>query len=155
VRRGPADGPGRRVGGMEPAPALLFYDRDCRFCAWGVVGLAGRARPGALELATIQGPLGDEHLGHLDPDARLASWHLWDGARLRSEADVLDVLAGRVAAPALRLALTAARMVPRPLAAAAYRQVAGHRIALSKLVPAGAKRRAQERLPRYLAAGGA
>jgi predicted DCC family thiol-disulfide oxidoreductase YuxK len=140
---------------MEPAPALLFYDRDCRFCAWGVVGLAGRARSGALELATIQGPLGDRHLGHLGPDARLASWHLWDGERLRSEADVLDGLAPRVSAPGLRLALAVGRIVPRPLAAAAYRQVAGHRVALSRLVPAGAKRRAQERLPRYLADGGA
>ncbi|WP_022929279.1 DCC1-like thiol-disulfide oxidoreductase family protein [Patulibacter americanus] len=138
---------------MDPAPALLFYDRDCRFCAWGVVGLAARARPGALRLATIQGPLGDEHLGHLDPEARLASWHLWDGERLRSEADVLDGLAPRVAAPGLRLALAAGRIVPRPLATVAYRQVAGHRIALSRLVPAGAKRRAQERLPPYLADG--
>jgi predicted DCC family thiol-disulfide oxidoreductase YuxK len=140
---------------MDPAPALLFYDRDCRFCAWGVVGLAARARPGRLAVATIQGTLGDEHLGHLDPDTRLASWHLWDGERLRSEADVLDGLAPRVATPGLRLALTAGRIVPRPLAAAAYRQVAGHRIALSRLVPAGAKRRAQERLPRYLADDGA
>jgi predicted DCC family thiol-disulfide oxidoreductase YuxK len=140
---------------MDPAPALLFYDRDCRFCAWGVVGLAARARPGHLALATIQGPLGDEHLGHLDPQVRLASWHLWDGERLRSEADVLDGLAPRIASPGLRLALGAGRMLPRPLAAVAYRQVADHRIALSRLVPAGAKRRAQERLSRHLADGGA
>jgi predicted DCC family thiol-disulfide oxidoreductase YuxK len=136
-------------------PALLFYDRDCRFCAWGVVGLARRARPGTLALATIQGPLGDEHLGHLDEDARLASWHLWDGERLRGEADVLDGLAPRLAAPGLRAAVAVARLAPRPLASAAYRQVATHRVALSRLVPAGAKRRAQDALPRYRAPDGA
>ncbi|MGX6449573.1 DCC1-like thiol-disulfide oxidoreductase family protein, partial [Patulibacter sp. S7RM1-6] len=93
---------------MAPAPALLFYDRDCRFCAWGVVGLARAARPGTLRLATLQGPLGDARLGHLDPDARAASWHLWDGARLRSEADVLDGLAPRIASPVLAAAVFAA-----------------------------------------------
>lgn len=140
---------------MAPPPAVLFYDRDCRFCAWGVVGIARRARPGRLALATIQGPLGDEHLGRLPADARLASWHLWDGERLRSEADVLDGLAPRLLATWLRAAVGVARAIPRPLASAAYRQVAGHRMTISRLVPSGAKRRAQDALPRYLADGGA
>ena len=140
---------------MAPDPAVLFYDRDCRFCAWGVVGIAARARPGTVRLATIQGPLGDEHLGHLPAEDRLASWHLWDGERLRSEADVLDGLAPRVSAPWLRAVVAAGRTVPRPLAAAAYRQVATHRVSLSRLIPAGAKRRAQEELGRYLAERGA
>jgi predicted DCC family thiol-disulfide oxidoreductase YuxK len=138
---------------MPADPAVLFYDRDCRFCAWGVVGIASRARPGTLELATIQGPLGDEHLGHLDDDERLSSWHLWDGRRLRSEADVLDGLAPLLTDPVLRAGVAVARLAPRPVAAAAYRQVAAHRVSLSRLVPAGAKRRAQEDLGRYLADG--
>jgi predicted DCC family thiol-disulfide oxidoreductase YuxK len=139
---------------MAPDPAVLFYDRDCRFCAWGVVGIATRGRPGAIVLATIQGPLGDEHLGHLPAEERVASWHLWDGRRLRSEADVLDGLGPRIAAPWLRAGVAVARAAPRPLAGAVYRQVAAHRVVLSRLVPAAAKRRAQDGLGRYLADGG-
>ncbi|WP_210494011.1 DCC1-like thiol-disulfide oxidoreductase family protein [Patulibacter sp. SYSU D01012] len=138
---------------MDPAPALLFYDRDCRFCVWGVVGLARRSRPGALALATLQGPLGDAHLGHLPRDAREASWHLWDGERLRSEADVLDGLAPRIATPALRLALQAARLAPRPLASAAYRCLAARRVAASRLVPGAWKARARGTLPALSAPG--
>ena len=138
---------------MPSGPALLFYDRDCRFCAWGVVGLARRARPGTLLLAPLQGPLGDAHLGHLPDEARAASWHLWDGERLRSEADVLDALAPRIAAPLLRLALGAARLVPRPLASAAYRRMAARRVAASRLVPAAWKARARAVLPDLSAPG--
>ena len=128
-------------------PALLFYDRECRFCVWGVVHLARAARPGAFRLAAIQGPLGDEHLGHLDARARLASWHLWDGTRLRSEADVLDGLAPMLAPAALRAALLVARSVPRPLATRAYRLMAGNRVPISRLIPPGAKQRSARALP--------
>jgi predicted DCC family thiol-disulfide oxidoreductase YuxK len=128
-------------------PALLFYDRECRSCVWGVVGLAQRARPGTLRLAAIQGPLGEEHLGHLDAGTRLSSWHLWDGDRLRSEADVLDGLAPRVRDPAVRLLVGAGRLVPRPVLGIAYRQMASHRVAISKLIPAAAKRRSAAALP--------
>lgn len=129
------------------APALLFYDRECRFCVWGVVGLARRARPGAVRLAAIQGPLGDEHLGHLDPETRLATWHLWDGERLRSGADVLDGLGALLQPVALRAGVAVGRTVPRPLTAFAYRQMAGHRVAISRRIPESAKRRSAAALP--------
>jgi predicted DCC family thiol-disulfide oxidoreductase YuxK len=132
-------------------PALLFYDRECRFCVWGVVGLARRARPGALRLAAIQGPLGDEHLGHLDEETRLATWHLWDGQRLRSGADVLDGLGPLLRTPALRAAVLAGRSVPRPLTDVAYRTMAGHRVAISHRIPEGAKQRAADALPAFAA----
>jgi predicted DCC family thiol-disulfide oxidoreductase YuxK len=133
------------------APAILFYDRDCRFCAWGVVGLVRRSRPGTLRLAPIQGPLGDRRLGHLPEQRRLESWHVWDGERLRSEADVLDVVGPLVRAPALRVALTAARLLPRPLASAAYRLMAARRVAISRRLPDRWKRAAEARLPGLLA----
>lgn len=137
---------------MPPAaPAILFYDRDCRFCAWGVVGLVRRTRPGTLRLATIQGPLGDQRLGHLSERHRCESWHVWDGERLRSEADVLDVVGPLVRAPALRVALTVARLLPRPLASAAYRRMAARRVAISRLLPDRWKRAAEARLPELLA----
>lgn len=137
---------------MPPAaPAILFYDRDCRFCAWGVVGLVRRTRPGTLRLATIQGPLGDRRLGHLSAGRRLESWHIWDGERLRSEADVLDVVGPLVRVPLLRVALTAARLLPRPLASAGYRLMAARRVAISRLLPDRWKRDAEARLPALLA----
>lgn len=138
-----------------PTPALLFYDRECRFCVWGVVGLARRARPGALRLAAIQGPLGDEHLGHLDDETRLATWHLWDGERLFSGADVLDGLGRFLEPAALRAGVGVGRTVPRPLTARAYRAMAGHRVAISRLIPAGAKQRSAEALPDLAADTGA
>lgn len=138
-----------------PEPALLFYDRECRFCVWGVVGLARRARPGALRLAAIQGRLGDQHLGHLDDDTRLATWHLWDGERLFSGADVLDRLGAFLRPAALRAGVAAGRAAPRPLTARAYRAMAGNRVAISKLVPAGAKARSAAALPGLAADTGA
>ncbi|CAB4904646.1 unannotated protein [freshwater metagenome] len=138
-----------------PDPALIFYDRECRFCVWGVVGLARRARPGTLRLAAIQGPLGDEHLGHLDEETRLATWHLWDGERLYSGADVLDAL-GRYLDPAgMRAAVALGRAVPRPLTAFAYRQMAGHRVLISHRIPESLKQRSADALPRYAADTGA
>lgn len=133
---------------MPPAePAILFYDRDCRFCAWGVVGLVRRSRPGTLRLATIQGPLGDRRLGHLSEQRRFESWHVWDGERLRSEADVLDVVGPLVSARVLRMLLTLARLLPRPLASAGYRLMAARRVAISRLLPDRWKRAAEVRLP--------
>jgi predicted DCC family thiol-disulfide oxidoreductase YuxK len=55
---------------------LILYDRDCGFCAWTVAWLLRWDRRGALRAATIQGPEGAARLAHLDPDARLASWHI-------------------------------------------------------------------------------
>lgn len=136
-------------------PALLFYDRECRFCVWGVVGLARRARPGALRLAAIQGPLGDDHLGHLDAETRLATWHLWDGERLRSGADVLDGLGPLLRPAGLRAGVAVGRAVPRPLAQFAYEGMAGHRVAISRLIPAGAKARSAAALPGLAADRGA
>ncbi|WP_022930259.1 thiol-disulfide oxidoreductase DCC family protein [Patulibacter americanus] len=136
---------------QEPpeAPAILFYDRECRFCIWGVVGIAHRARPGSLRLAPIQGDRGQRVLAGVEPGRRLESWHLWDGTRLRSGADVVDGLAPRVATWWLRVLAEAARWTPRPVASAVYRQVAARRVLLSRLVPQAAKRCAADGLARY------
>lgn len=136
-------------------PAILFYDQDCRFCVWGVVGLARRARPGAVRLAPIQGPLGRERLVPLDEDRRLASWHVWDGERLRSEADVLDVVGPGLTAGGLRAAVAVARLLPRPAVSAVYRLIAARRVTVSRFLPSGWKRGAERRLPGLLADGSA
>jgi predicted DCC family thiol-disulfide oxidoreductase YuxK len=85
----------------------------------------------------------------MDERTRMASWHLVtpDG-RVHS--------AGRGVAPLLRLlpggaALGRLASAVQPLTDAAYRFVADHRSAFGRMLPAGARDRADERLRRRAA----
>jgi predicted DCC family thiol-disulfide oxidoreductase YuxK len=122
----------------------LYYDHDCGFCRWTLAWVLRWDRRHRLRPVPIESPEGDRDLGDLG-EARLESWHLvrdgrrWSGGR--GVAPLLEELpGGRALAPiARRLEWL---LVP------AYRWVAEHRTALSKLVPAWSKRRADARLAR-------
>jgi predicted DCC family thiol-disulfide oxidoreductase YuxK len=126
--------------------ATLFYDSDCGFCRWAVAKVAAWDRDARLLLVPLQDTAeADRLLGPMDPQTRIASWHLVTDGEVHS--------AGRGVAPLLRLlpgGRVAARIVEatQPLTDAAYRFVAGHRAAFGRLVTRGARRRADERLRR-------
>jgi predicted DCC family thiol-disulfide oxidoreductase YuxK len=68
--------------------ATVLYDEDCGFCRWTADRLRTWDRRQRLTFASIQGDVGERALGALDPNARLASWHLvtddgsvWSGGR--------------------------------------------------------------------------
>ena len=118
--------------------ARLFYDHRCGFCRWALAWVLRWDRRHRLRPVPIESPEGDVLLGDLG-EGRLEAWHLvrdggrWSGGR--AFAPLLEQLpGGRVLAPlARRLEWL---LVP------AYRWVADHRSALSKLVPARSTRRA-------------
>lgn len=117
---------------------LVLYDADCNFCATVAAGLASWDRAHRLRFATIQGPLGEEHLADIDPAERLAAFHFVDAAGRRTS--------GGAALPELFAALPAGgalagglRLAPGPTGAG-YRFIAGHRVGISRWVPSRAKR---------------
>jgi predicted DCC family thiol-disulfide oxidoreductase YuxK len=124
--------------------AIVLYDHDCGFCRWtlGVLLLWDRRR--RLWPAPIAGAAGDRWLARMPVEERLASWHLVEAGGVvssggRALAEVLRyVRGGRPVAWLLRLA---PRVVER-----AYRFVADHRSAFSRLVPRSAVRRATARV---------
>jgi predicted DCC family thiol-disulfide oxidoreductase YuxK len=129
------------------APAqrwIVLYDAECGFCKWLLAGLLGWDRRRRLRPVPLQGPEAAELLADLDPEARMASWHLISPADSRTSG-------GDAIAPLLRLlpggsgpAAAFARF-PR-LTARGYGWVAEHRSGLSRLVPGSLKRRAGERI---------
>jgi predicted DCC family thiol-disulfide oxidoreductase YuxK len=130
-----APAPGSSEAGGEGAAAerdVLIYDRDCDFCrsSLGVVLRWDRRR--RLRPLALQDPEADLLLADLDPERRMASWHLIspDGSR-RS--------AGGAVAPLLRVlpggapAAAVAERFPS-LTEAGYRAVASHRAGLTRLI---------------------
>jgi predicted DCC family thiol-disulfide oxidoreductase YuxK len=116
----------------------LYYDRDCGFCRWMLAWVLRWDRRRRLRVLAIQDREGERDLSDLGP-ARFDAWHLVrDGERHsggRAFAPLLEELGwGRLlarSAHALEFVL-----VP------GYRLVAKHREALSRLVPARSKARA-------------
>jgi predicted DCC family thiol-disulfide oxidoreductase YuxK len=113
-------------------PAVVLYDRDCGLCVWSAERLRGwdgtRRR---LRFVPLGSPEADLLLAGMDPDARMASWHLATGGRIQS--------GGAAVAPVLRrlpggrpLAEVAARL-PRTTDVL-YRLVAEHRGRLGALL---------------------
>ena len=125
----------------EPEWTVL-YDADCGFCRWCLAVLLRADRHERLRPRALGTPAADALLADRTPEQQFAPWHLIDPAGPRSSAgaalaEVAALLpAGRALAPALR-------RIPR-LTDAGYGWVAGHRTQLSRLVPAAAKRRADE-----------
>jgi len=118
--------------------AVVFYDRDCGFCRWTLGWLLRLDRRRGLRPVAIQSEEGDRLLSDLGP-ARLASWHVVRDGERRS--------GGEAFAPALeelpggRGLAWLARRLERVLVVV-YDWVAAHRGGLGRLVPGGAKRRA-------------
>jgi predicted DCC family thiol-disulfide oxidoreductase YuxK len=133
-------------GGAAAESWTLLYDPDCGFCRWALglilaVDRADRLRPVALDTSEASQLLAD-----LSPERRADSWHLVspDGRRWS---------AGAAAPPLLEL-LPGGRLPAKALAVApdcterTYRWIANRRSTFSRLIPAGAKRRAGERIAR-------
>jgi predicted DCC family thiol-disulfide oxidoreductase YuxK len=114
---------------------VILYD-DCGFCRWSVSKVLAWDRRGRLRPLSLQNDEADHLLGGMDPERKMASWHL-------VAADGTIYSSGRAFAPLARLlpagASIAAIAGAFPGATeAAYRWVAGHRDGLGRLV--GAKR---------------
>lgn len=122
---------------------LILYDADCGFCRWTLAKLLAWDRRGALRPVPIGSEEGGRLLTGMDDERRRASWHLvrdgrtWSGGA--AFPPLLELLAG--GPPLARLA---ARL-PR-LSEAGYGLLARNRGTLGRLVPAGAKRRADARI---------
>ena len=122
----------------------VLYDSDCGFCKWLLVTLLRRDRHRRLRPVALQTPEAAALLADLPPEEGMASWHLISpyGDRRSGGAaasKLFEMLAGG------RLPAVVFARFPR-MTDRGYRWVAGHRTQLSKFVPAGAKRRANERL---------
>jgi predicted DCC family thiol-disulfide oxidoreductase YuxK len=129
---------------------IVLYDADCGFCRWTLAKLLGWDRRSRLRPVAIQSSEGERLLAPLDEQQRLASWHLIgrDGTRHRG---------GNAAAPLLRElrgGTPLAGLLERFPAATerAYAWVVRHRSGLGRLIPTGARRRAETRIRRREAA---
>ncbi len=75
---------------------MVFYDRDCGLCVRSVARLrAWDGRRGRLRFVPLGSPEADRVLADIDPDTRMASWHVAIGDRVWS--------GGAAIAPVLRL----------------------------------------------------
>jgi predicted DCC family thiol-disulfide oxidoreductase YuxK len=128
----------------DPSRWVVLYDPDCGFCRWSLAQLLALDRRGVLRPVALGSEDADALLSDLAPEQRAASWHLVapDGRRWS---------AGAAAPPLLRLLPggrpPAAILERSPrLTERAYRWVAEHRSAFSRLIPARAKARADARI---------
>jgi predicted DCC family thiol-disulfide oxidoreductase YuxK len=109
----------------------LFYDQDCGFCRWSLVKVLRWSGDG-IDAVAIQSTTGADALGDLDPEARMASWHLIlpDGSRFSAGAAVPELMRYL---PGLRPIAPLARRFVGPIDVV-YRAVARHRHRLSRIV---------------------
>jgi predicted DCC family thiol-disulfide oxidoreductase YuxK len=123
---------------------IVLYDEDCGFCRWTIGWALRRDRDRVLEVAPIQSPTGERLLAGLDPAERLRSMHVVhvDDRRESGGAAVREVLK---ALPSVRALAWLAGSSPRSTERA-YRLIAEHRSRLSRLVPRGAKLKADDLL---------
>ena len=125
---------------------VVLYDADCGFCRWSLAKLLAWDRGRRLRPVAIQSSEGERLLAGLTPDQRLASWHFVSRSGVRRSGGIAVV-------PLLReLPLgsgPAALLSGFPEATErAYGWVVRHRGTLGRLLPAGARRRADIRLER-------
>jgi len=123
---------------------VVLYDADCNFCATIAAALASWDRGQRLRFATIQGPIGQEHLADLPPEERLASFHFIDADGQRTSggaalAPLFDTL------PAGALVAVGLRLTPGPTDLG-YHWVAQHRVGISRWVPSRLKRWGRSKL---------
>ena len=125
--------------------AIVLYDEDCGFCRWSLAKLLAWDRRRRLRPVAIQSAEGRRLLTGLSEEEMLASWHLIrDGRRYSAGAAFPPVL--RLLPGGAPLALLAAA-VPG-LSERGYGFVARHRGAFGRLIPQGARRRAERRIKR-------
>lgn len=133
---------------MSPHPTrwIVLYDRDCGFCRWSLAVVLRADRRRRLRPVALQAPEADKLLADLPKVKRMASWHLVSPAGVRESAGAaLPTLLGLL--PGGRRPGAGLARIPE-LDERAYRWVAGHRSQLGRLIPAGAKRRADELIGR-------
>jgi predicted DCC family thiol-disulfide oxidoreductase YuxK len=127
-----------------PDRPVVVYERSCGFCSW-TAGLIMRwDRSHRLRPLALEDPEADVLLSEVDPDVRPQSWHF-----VARDGSVTSF--GVAAAPLLRELPGGSLLAPLVgLAPAftnrAYRAVAEHRSALSKLVPRASVERARQLL---------
>jgi predicted DCC family thiol-disulfide oxidoreductase YuxK len=114
----------------ERAPVVL-YDGDCGFCTVALAALLRWDRARRLDVAPIRSARGDRLLAEMPAAARLASWHLVDGASIRSGGAAVPVV---LAALPLGAPLAAATSRFPRATARAYDWVARHRATLGRFV---------------------
>lgn len=116
----------------------VLYDADCGFCKWMLSGLLRWDRAGTLRPLALQRPEAQALLADLPAAERMASWHLISpGGERRSGGAAIPRLVELL--PGGRLPAAGFDRVPG-LTDRGYRWVAGHRVELSRFVPARAKR---------------
>jgi predicted DCC family thiol-disulfide oxidoreductase YuxK len=127
-------------GSTSPARErpVVLYDGECGLCKWLLAGLLRWDSGRVLEPVALQSDLAQRLLADLTPEERMASWHLVAPSGERQSA-------GAALAPMVAL-LPHGRVLSEGLGRIpwvvnhGYLWVAGHRRALSKLVPAAWKR---------------
>lgn len=79
---------------MKPT-AVLLYDADCGFCRWSIDRLLAWDRGKRLRAVPLQDAEAERLLPGIDPETKMASWHLVMDGQVYS--------GGAVAPPLLRL----------------------------------------------------
>ena len=114
--------------------AVILFDNDCGFCRWSLSKIPAWDRRGRLRPVTLQSPEAQDLLRGMDPERKMASWHLVvpDG-RTYSGGEAVSPLARLLPAgvPIAALASAFPRTTDR-----AYRWVAGHRDRLGRALGA-------------------
>lgn len=135
----------RRLGEKQSGRGwTVLYDGDCGFCKWSLALLLRLDREGRLRPLPLQAPAAEPLLGDLEPEQRLASFHLVapNGER-RSGGAALPELLRQLRGCSLPAALFA--RFPGATDRG-YRWVATHRVGLSRWVPRRWKRQATARV---------
>lgn len=130
--------------------AALLYDGDCGFCRWSADGILAWDRHRRLRPVALQDPEADRLLAGMDPERKMASWHLVtpEGRILSAGAAIPELL--RLLPGGGPLAAIAG-LAPR-VTDAAYRLVSDHRDRLAELV--GRRRRSVDPKRRRPGPGG-
>jgi predicted DCC family thiol-disulfide oxidoreductase YuxK len=118
---------------MERRVVILF-DNDCGFCRWSLSKILAWDRYGRLRPVALQSPEAEDLLMGMDPEQKMASWHLLapDG-HTYSGGEAVSPLARLLPAGAPIAALASA--FPRTTDRA-YRWVARHRDRLGRALGA-------------------
>jgi predicted DCC family thiol-disulfide oxidoreductase YuxK len=142
--------PDARRPGSQPVSGVhrwtVLYDEDCGFCRWSLGVLLRADHRCQLQPVALQSPDAQAPLADLPPEERMASWHLISPAGDRSSAGA--------ALPALLALLPGGRLPAAGLARIpglderGYRWVAEHRSWFGRVIPARAKKRADELIAR-------
>jgi predicted DCC family thiol-disulfide oxidoreductase YuxK len=121
---------------------VVLYDAECGLCMWLLAGILRWDQAKQLEPVALQRDLAARLLADLSPEARYASWHLLapGGERCSGGAALAPMLHKL---PYGSLPALAFASLPS-LTDTGYRWVAAHRRRLSRLVPAGRKRRSAD-----------